>query len=99
MDRKVIVSKTAQKKLDELFEYLVDEWSERVKNKFIDKLDKNINIIRTNPEAFPTSNKVKGLSRCVITKQTTLYFRYNSKRIEVVTIFDTRQNPRKLKRA
>ncbi|UZO79559.1 type II toxin-antitoxin system RelE/ParE family toxin [Aquimarina sp. ERC-38] len=99
MDRKVIISKTAQKKFDNLFEYLVDEWLERVKNKFIEKLDKSIHVIRTNPEAFPKSDKAKGLRRCVITKQTTLYFRYNNKRIEVVTIFDTRQNPNKLKKS
>ncbi|WP_010182332.1 type II toxin-antitoxin system RelE/ParE family toxin [Aquimarina agarilytica] len=99
MARKVIVSKTAQKKLDDLFEYLIDEWSERVKNKFIGKLDKNIELIQANPEIFPKSNKAKGLNRCVITKQITLYFRYNSKRIDIVTVFDTRQNPSKLKKS
>ncbi|SHF05081.1 Plasmid stabilization system protein ParE [Psychroflexus salarius] len=96
MKRKVIISKTAEKKLEKLFEYLTEKWSEKIKIEFIQKLDHNIEIIRNQPEIFPESKKGKKLRRCVITKQTTLYYRFNSKRINVVTIFDTRQNPNKL---
>lgn len=96
MGRKVVISKTAEKKLDKLFEYLIQEWSITVKKQFVEKLDSSIEIIKTKPEIFPESKKGKGLRKCVITKQTTLYYRYNSEIINVVTIFDTRQNPNKL---
>ncbi len=96
MSRKVIISKTAEKKLDKLFEYLIEKWSVKVKRDFVEKLDSSIEIIKNQPEIFPESKKGKGLKKCVITKQTTLYYRYNSERINVVTIFDTRQNPKKL---
>lgn len=96
MSRKVVLSKTAKKKLDKLFEYLIEEGSVNVKSEFVEKLDDCIDIIKQQPEAFPESNKRKGLRRCVVTKQTTLYYRFNSKRIDVVTIFDTRQKPNKL---
>lgn len=96
MSRKVVISKTAEKKLDKLFEYLIMEWSVKVKADFVEKLDSSIEIIKNQPEIFPESKKGKGLRRCVITKQTTLYYRYNSKQINIVTLFDTRQNPNKL---
>jgi len=96
LERKVVISKTAEKKLEKLFEYLLEKWSEKIKAEFIQKLENNIEIIRVQPEIFPESKKGKKLRRCVITKQTTLYYRFNSKRINVVTIFDTRQNPNKL---
>lgn len=96
MERKVVISRTAEKKLEKLFDYLTEKWSEKVKNEFVKKLDHNIKIIRVQPEIFPESKKGKKLRRCVITKQTTLYYRFNSKQINVVTIFDTRQNPIKL---
>ena len=96
LSRKVIISKTAEKKLDKLFEYLIEKWSVKVKRDFVEKLDSSIEIIKNQPEIFPESKKGKGLKKCVITKQTTLYYRYNSERINVVTIFDTRQNPKKL---
>lgn len=96
MSRKVVISKTAEKKLDQLFDFLILKWSVAVKRKFVQKLDASIEIIKKQPESFPESKKGKGLRKCVITKQTTLYYRYNSERIHVVTIFDTRQAPNKL---
>lgn len=96
MSRKVYVSKTAQKKLEKLFEYLIMEWSIKAKDDFVKKLDYSIKIIKNQPEIFPISKKGKGLRKCVITKHTTLYYRYNTRRINIVTLFDTRQNPNKL---
>lgn len=96
MSRKVVLSKTAERKLEKLFEYLIKEWSVKVKREFVEKLDASIELIKKQPEIFPESKKEKGLKRCVITKQTTLYYRYNSTRINIVTLFYTRQNPDKL---
>lgn len=96
MSRKVVISKTAEKKLDKLFEYLIKKWSVKVKKEFVEKLDSSIEIIKNQPEIFPESKKGKELKKCVITKQTTLYYRYNSERINIVAIFDTRQDPKKL---
>jgi plasmid stabilization system protein ParE len=97
MNRKVIISKTAEKKLEKLFEYLIENWSLKVKKDFVKKLDGKIDLLKTHPSGFPESIKVKGLRKCVITKQTTLYYKFDSKRINIITIFDTRQNPEKLK--
>ena len=96
MNRKVVISKTAEKKLEKLFEYLIKEWSVKVKKDFVEKLDSSIEIIKSQPEIFPESKKGKNLRKCVVTKQTTIYYRYNSKRINIVTLFDTRQDPNKL---
>ena len=40
--RKVILSKRASHKLEKLLEYLESEWSLKVKNDFIVKLDKSL---------------------------------------------------------
>jgi len=98
MSRIVIVSKTAEKKLERLFQFLLEKWSLKVKSEFIKKLDKNINIIKNSPESFPESENKSGLHKCVITKQTTLYYRYDDNKIIIVTLFDTRQNPNKLEK-
>lgn len=96
MSRKVVISKTAKKKLEKIFEYLIKEWSVKVKKDFVETLDSSIEIIKKQPEIFPESKKGKSLRKCIITKQMTLYYRYNSKRINIVTLFDTRQNPNEL---
>ena len=96
MNRAVKISKTAEKKLDKLFDYLLENWSKKVKADFIKKLDKSVELIKSTPESFPESDEQNGLRKCVITKQVTLYYRFNSKTIYLVTLFDTRQNPNKL---
>jgi len=68
MNRKVIISRTAERKLEKLFNYLIKNWSLKVKSDFIKKLDKKIELIKTHPEGFPESKKAKGLRKCVITK-------------------------------
>ncbi len=97
---KVFLSELAEDKLTKLTQYLTSEWSLQVKNDFISKLSKKINQIATHPESCPQSNIRKGLHKCVVTRQTSFYYRINreSNEIEIITIFDTRQNPDKLRR-
>ena len=97
MSRKVIISKTAEKRLNDLFKYLLENWSQKVKSDFIKKLDNKIILLKEHPEGYPESEKEKGLRKCVITKQITMFYRFNSKQINIITFFDTRQNPDKLK--
>ena len=98
MSRKIILSKKASKKLGELLEYLETEWSAKVKNDYIKKLEKSLAIIKQNPNNFQESNIKKGLHKCVITKQTTIYYKFDKDKIYVVTLFDNRQDPKKLKK-
>ena len=97
MNRQVKLSKTAEIKLEKLFQYLLDDWSIKVKSDFIIKLDRSIELIKSNPEVFTESQKYKGLYKCIVTKQTSLYYRFDSKMIYIVTICDNRQNPNRLK--
>lgn len=95
--RNVVLSKTAAIKLDNLLKYLEVEWSEKVKQNFILKLDTTLNQIRKYPLSFEKSEIKPDLHRCLVSKQTTLYYKFDIKRIYIVTIFDNRMNPEKLK--
>lgn len=94
---KVVLSPTARRKLDTQLEYLQEEWSVKVKREFIKKLDKSIDQIATHPKSCPESHEFKGLHKCVVTKQTSLFYRIKKEEIEVITLFDNRQDPSKLK--
>lgn len=67
MIRVIRLSRRAMKKLDNLFVYLEEKWSEKIKHKFVLKLDKSLN-------------------------------KYSETTINVIAIFDNRQNPKSLKR-
>ena len=94
--REIKISIDAQKKTKILLEYLEAKWSVRVRIKFAKKLYDSLKIIRANPEIFPTSRTNNKLYKCVVTKQTTLFYNFTSKRVNVVALFDTRQNPKKI---
>lgn len=95
--RKVIITKTTEKKLQAIFEYLNENWPKKVTIDFIKKLDATIEIIQKNPESFPTSKKRKNLHKCVLTKHNILFYSFTSTKITIITVFDSRQHPKKLK--
>ena len=95
--RKVILSKRASSKIEKLLHFLEHEWSEKAKHDFIRKLDKSLELIKKYPESTEKSNLKKGLHRCVVTRQTTIYYQFDASTVKVVTLFDTRMNPDRLK--
>ena len=96
--RKLKISITAQQRIQELFEYLEGRWSSRVRIKFAKKLYDSLNKIRNNPELFPKSEVNKKLHKCVVSKQTILFYRFTDKQVFIVSFFDTRQDPTKIKK-
>lgn len=98
MKRAIRLSRRAMKNLDSLLVYLEEEWSTKVKHDFVQKLDKSLKQIQELPDSFPESDNIRGLRKCVVTKQTTVFYKYSDTTIYVVTIFDNRQNPKSLEK-
>ena len=98
MIREIRLSKRAMKRLENLLVYLEEEWSTKVKHDFVRKLDKSLKQIQKLPDSYPESEKIRGLRKCVLSKQTTVFYRYSKTSIDVVTLFDNRQNPKSLKK-
>lgn len=96
--RKIIISTTATKNALEIAEYIEAKFSLKFRNEFIEKVSKAFELIRSNPEIFPKSEINANRFRFVLTKQTTIYYRFNSEKITIISIFDTRQNPNKIKK-
>ena len=96
MPKKVLLSPTAKLKLDELLVYLSQEWPEKVRQDFIEKLDVKINQVSQYPKSCPESGSFKNLFKCIVTKQIAFYYRIKDEEIEIVTLFDNRQDLKKL---
>ena len=84
MLRKVIFSPPALKRLFTLLEYLELNWSIKVRNEFEEKLNSCIKTLAQMPESAPKSEFRKNHHKCVVTKQTTIFYRFNSKKIELI---------------
>ena len=90
------MSVKAAKQLDGIFEFIDARWSESVRKKVALKIYKNFKSIEKNPELFPNSAYNKELKKCVVSRQTTIFFKYTLSKITIVSVFDTRQSPNKI---
>ena len=98
MKRKIILSKLSSKKLSSLLEYLEQEWSLKVKNNFIKKLENSLELIKDFPASAEKSLIKKNVHKLNITKQTAIYYIYDSKSIKILTIFDNRMDTKNLEK-
>jgi len=97
MLRKAIIwSPLAEEDLSAIAGYLSEKWNAAVVNKFLDKIESRLNLITKRPFVFPLIHENMGIRKCVIAKHNTLYYRVNDEAIEIVRLFDVRQQPEKL---
>lgn len=88
---KIFLSPEAEEQLDNLLFYLENVWGERVMFNFIDKFEQALALIQKMPQAYPISEKMPGLHRCVVTRQTSLYYQIEADVVEIVAVLDNRQ--------
>ena len=97
MHKNVVWSPLSEIDLENIFDYLQGEWNQQVVIRFLDKVEILITQIAKNPKQFPLVNKKRNIRKCVINKQNTIFYRENKGYVELLRIFDTRQNPQKKK--
>ena len=97
MEYEVAISDRAEKNLDDIFEYLDGNWPKSVRDDFKAKLDKEVNYLRNNPYMYQASGIKEGVRRCFITEHNALYYQVNGNEVEIITIQDTRSNPKSFK--
>jgi len=94
---KIVWSDEALINLKEIIDYLEQNWSKKEIKKFAILLDRHLKIIENNPFLFAESPKSIKLRKSVLSKQITIYYRIMNYEIHLITLFDNRQNPDKLK--
>ena len=92
----VFLSPLAERKLSILLDYLDSEWGINAKKKFLSRFKVAINQISNYPKSCPESAVVNGLFKCVVTKQSSIYYRINNDEIEIITLIDNRQDQSQL---
>ena len=96
MLKKVIWSPAAENDIETILDYLQLNWNERIINRFINKVDDNVSLILEEPKIFPIINQELQIRKSVISKHNTLYCRVKEETLEIIRLFDSRQDPNKL---
>jgi plasmid stabilization system protein ParE len=83
--------------LESIITYLKENWSDKEVSGFIKKLNKRLELISINPGLFAKTNIKKDVRRSVLTKHTVIYYLFEDELIKILSLFDPRQNPDKLR--
>ena len=78
-----------------LLEYLVENFGRKKAKEVYDRIEKVLDEISKMPELFPASKKIKNVRKCVLSKQTSIYYRVVGEYIEVITFRANRRDPGK----
>jgi plasmid stabilization system protein ParE len=97
MAKEVILTPRAEQNFVKIVAYLTYKWGPSVTNNFIDRFEHVLILLAEDPGMFQFADRVKRVQKCLVTKHNILYFKEFDEVIKIITIFDTRQDPQKLK--
>jgi plasmid stabilization system protein ParE len=96
-DYKLFWSDEAINNLESILHYLQTRWTEREVDKFKKQLSKQLDLITNNPKLFPKSDCNPRLRKAVLSKQTTIFYEISETIINLVYLFNNRQDIQKIK--
>jgi plasmid stabilization system protein ParE len=86
----------AEVTFDEIVKYLETEFGDLSVSKFISRVRKVLEEISEFPDVFHMS-KTENVRKAFVSRQTSLYYRTNGSRIEVLTFWNNNKGPNSLK--
>jgi len=97
MDCKLIWTEEAISNLEDIFDYLTKEWTQREVNNFKKKIGRQLDLIILNPFMFPKSDYNPRLRKAVLSRQTTIFYEIRKNDIYLAYIFTNKMNIEKIK--
>ena len=93
---RLLWSDNALRELRQTFNYLEENFTDREIRRLASKLELTLRLIQNNPTTFPVSSKLVGIRRAVVTRHNKLYYRISGKQVEILSFFNSRQDPNSL---
>jgi plasmid stabilization system protein ParE len=93
MAKQIIWLKSARDSYKSIVEYLHSQWSEKVAQDFIEKVDDKLELLKIFPQLGAESDKKKGVRKLVLSTHNTLIYRIKGEVIVLLSIYDSRRNP------
>ncbi len=88
-------SKRADKKFDEIIDYLLANWNEQVAQEFIKRVYDFLDILVDFPEIGTIERKKNVIRGFTIVKQISIFYIVDKNKIIILNFFGTRQDPLK----
>jgi len=96
MVKPVVLSLNANADLGNISAWLAEKWNLRVLDNFLSLYEAKVLVIAEFPSRYPVIHQSSKLRKAVLTKHNIILYREKEDHIEIVSIFDTRQDPDKI---
>lgn len=96
MPKPVRVTKIALADLENVLSYLDSNWGLTVMENFLALYEAKVALVAEYPERYPIIHHKSLLRKAVLTRHNMILYRDKNDYIEIISIFDTRQDPGKI---
>ena len=96
MGKPVVLTPNAKADLENISLWLFENWPGSVLENFLDLFEAKVLLISHYPSRYPIIHFQSKLRKAVLTKHNIILYREKAEHIEIISIFDTRQDPEKL---
>ncbi len=97
MARKIRSTKRADRRFEEIKEYLTTEFGENTTERFVKRVFSFYDIVTDFPKIGMLVNKEKGIYGFVLEKPVSVFYRVDNKEVIILNFFDNRSGPGKKK--
>jgi plasmid stabilization system protein ParE len=92
----ITISPRALQELDDTYAWILYRFGNSTLQNFHSKWAAFLNLISLHPTIFPFLNKKRGLRKYTLYKRNLVIYRNKKTHIEIVSVFNTWQNPKRL---
>jgi len=96
MALEVYWSEEAENQLDEIIQYLEENWSEKDIRNFFKRLEDSIEAIKDSPYTYKLSQRKKEVREFQLSSQTTIFYSLNEDRVNLLLLWPNKRNPENL---
>jgi plasmid stabilization system protein ParE len=96
MNYSIVWSPESKRTFESIIQYLEENWSTRGINNFIQRVSIVLSLISKRPKIFVYLPEYNAF-RCAVVKQISLFYRIRENKTKLLTFWDNRMDPQKLK--
>lgn len=89
-------TKDALQDIEEILDYLVIHWDQKIIQRFYSDLNSNLSIIRKRPKTFQYFDKGREIRSCLPNPHCRIYFKVVGEDLIILRIYPNRKDPEKL---
>jgi len=97
MSHSIVYSARAKSEYRNILIYVIEEFGVDTARKVDDLFDKVILQIADNPEMYPVFDKKRKIRKCVVSRQTSMFYKINKSVVEIISFRGNLMNPKTLK--